>query len=81
MTVVAIETVVLSPSDPVVFGWWCVGHLALLYCSSEEGREVEGRGLVPHWDLVHHLLPLTFRQVSVSLFEERKRSRGPAGSQ
>lgn len=47
----------------MTFSWWCVEQLALLYGYSEEGRQVE-RDFPSHWDLVHHLLPFTFRQAS-----------------
>jgi hypothetical protein len=57
------EMVLISPSDPVLFGWWCVEQVSRLYVWMEDGREKEGDGgFVPHWDLVHHLLPLTFKQ-------------------
>ena len=62
---VSLETVLICPSDPVLFGWWCVEQVSQLYVWTEDGREKEGDGgFVPHWDLVHHLLPLTFKQVS-----------------
>ncbi|CAI8045298.1 Protein MMS22-like [Geodia barretti] len=57
------EPVLICPSDPVLFGWWCVEQVSQLYVWTEDGREKEGDGgFVPHWDLVHHLLPLTFKQ-------------------
>ena len=59
---------VISPSDPVLFGWVCVEQMAALYGWREDGREKEEEEkFVPHWDIVHHLLPLTFKQVSLSL--------------
>ena len=61
---VALESVPLAQSDPVVFGWICVHQVARLYRWSEWGREKEQTHLLPHWDIVNHLLPLTFRQVS-----------------
>ena len=70
---VSIETVVISPGDPILFGWWCVEQGAHLYGWSEDGREQEERDLVSHWEIVHHLLPLTFKPVSQRGREELER--------
>lgn len=59
--IIAEGLATISPSDAVTFTWWCVKQVALLYGTSEVGQPLQQYRA--HWDLVHHLLPLTFRLV------------------
>lgn len=62
--VIAEGLATISPSDAMSFAWWCVKQVALLYGTSEEGQPL--LQYKAHWELVHHLLPLTFRLVQAS---------------
>lgn len=80
---IAEELVAISPSDAVSFSWWCVKQVALLYGVSEEGQPLQqcSRQNEAHWELVHHLLPLTFRLVQAPFIPQtiKMRFTGCAG--
>ena len=53
-------------SNRVWLPWRYVEQLVLLYDVSSEGiRMMEECNYLSYWDLIHHLLPLTFTQVSI----------------
>ena len=66
----AEEEVEISPCDVIQFSWWIVDQLVHLYGFTEEGTQEMGREMVPHWDIVHILLPITFKQVHMSLLTQ-----------